>query len=263
MRSSPSGFTTRMLALAAAVTLPGAAVATPSLLDEGLRTPGRAALTGGLPSEEVAPDLSVRWSPVLARAGDPQAASTKQGQGSPDKSAGGSTPDKGSADPALEFDLLGVPPPPPKVNEGSLRLRRTMLTVHQGLGLGLVALQLGTTVVGQLNYSDRFAGGPSTAKYQQPHAILAYTTLAAFTAVGALALLAPSPVERSGGFDRVTLHKISMFTAAAGMLAQGLLGVATRNREGYLNQPDLAAVHLAVGYVTLAAMAVGVGALVY
>jgi hypothetical protein len=192
----------------------------------------------------VSPDLSER-----ASATDDE---KKPNENKPDEKPG-----------SLDFDLLGKPPPPPEVDEGALRLRRTMLTLHQGAGFGLVALQLATTFVGQLNYNDRFANGPSTGQYQQPHALLAYSTLAAFVATGALALLAPSPLKKSEGFDRVTLHKISMYTAAAGMLAQGVLGVATTQREGYLNQPDLAKAHLVAGYVTLAAVAVGVGALVF
>ena len=51
--------------------------------------------------------------------------------------------------------------------------------------------------------------------------------------------------------------------AAAGMLAQGVLGVYTSQREGYLNQEQFAKMHLAIGYGTLAAMTVGVGALVF
>ncbi len=167
------------------------------------------------------------------------------------------------APPRLDFDLLGAPAPAPKVDEGALRLRRTMLSWHQGAGLALLALQLATTVVGQLNYSDRFAGGPSTGRYELSHKVLAYSTLGLFAIDGSLALLAPSPVRRDEGFDRVTLHKIAMFTAAVGMLAQGILGVVTREREGYLNQSQLATIHLAVGYATLAAVGVGVGALTF
>jgi hypothetical protein len=162
----------------------------------------------------------------------------------------------------MSFDLLGeAKPPPDTADAGELRLRRKMLTAHQAIGFGLVGLQLTTTVVGQLNYSDRF-GGPSTARYQLSHAALAYTTLGLFAVNATVALLAPSPVKRSYGMDRVMVHRIAMFTAAAGMVAQGVLGVYTHQREGYLNQEKLATTHLAIGYGTLAAMAIGVGALV-
>jgi hypothetical protein len=166
--------------------------------------------------------------------------------------------------PPLGFDLLGAPAlPPVPVDEGKMRWRRRLLQWHQGVGLGLFGLTLATTVVGQLNYSDRFAGGPSTGKYMGTHQVLSYTTLIAFGGDGALALLAPRPFERQGGFDRVDLHKISMAAATAGMVAQGVIGVMTRQREGYLNQERYARVHLVIGYATLAAVATGVGALIF
>jgi hypothetical protein len=163
---------------------------------------------------------------------------------------------------SLDFDLLGAPAKAHEVDEHALRLRRTMLNWHQSVGLGMFALQLATTVVGQLNYDDKF-GGANTGKYVQPHAVLAYSTVAAFIAAGTLALLAPAPLKRDEGFDRVALHKLSMFTATAGMAAQIVLGVWTQSREGYLNQQSFGTAHLVIGYVTLAAVAAGVGALVF
>jgi hypothetical protein len=213
---------------------------------------------------------------AMARLLDMELSALSQGEQATEPSSGsqeaepGTKPADLSIDPkssgaagSLDFDLLGAPPPVAPVDQNRLRLRRTMLTLHQGFGLGLVGLQLATTVVGQLSYSDRFANGPSTGKYEQSHAILAYATLGTFAANGVLALLAPKPIQASEGFDRVTLHKISMFTAAAGMVAQGVLGVYTREREGYLNQQSFATAHLVIGYVTMAAVAAGVGVLVF
>jgi cytochrome b561 len=173
---------------------------------------------------------------------------------------------KPDTEPGMDFDLLGEPekPPPPSADAKTMRLRSKMLGAHQAMGVGLLALQVATTTVGQLNYSDKFSGGPNTNRYKQPHAILAYTNLGVFVATGAIALLAPEPpgLKRSG-FDRVTLHKVSMFTAAAGMAAQVVLGVYTAQREGFQNQDQLATAHLAIGYATLAAMLVGVSAIVF
>jgi len=39
--------------------------------------------------------------------------------------------------------------------------------------------------------------------------------------------------------------------------------MATAGREGQLNQQDLGKVHLAIGYFTFAALAIGFGALVF
>jgi hypothetical protein len=162
---------------------------------------------------------------------------------------------------SLDFDLLGEPTKTAAVDTEALRRRRTLLDWHQGIGLAMLALDLATTVVGQLNYTDKF-GGDNTAKYARPHAILAYSTLATFLAAGTLSILAPKPFESQGGFDRVTLHKIAMVTAAVGMVAQGVLGIWTSSREGYLNQQSIGTVHLVIGYATLAAVLTGVGAMV-
>jgi hypothetical protein len=54
-----------------------------------------------------------------------------------------------------------------------------------------------------------------------------------------------------------------MAVATAGMVAQGVVGVYADQREGRIDQASLARTHLIIGYVTLAAMSVAVGALVF
>jgi hypothetical protein len=171
----------------------------------------------------------------------------------------------GPADgPSLDFDLLGEPPKPQvPAEDRSARLRRRMLNWHQALGVGLLGLQLASTTVGQLNYGDKF-GIDNTGRYTLSHQVIAYTNLAAFAVTGGIALFAPSAKgPKREGIDRVTVHKIAMGVAAAGMLAQGVLGIQTARREGYLDKQDYGRAHLAIGYATLAAMGVGVGVLVF
>lgn len=246
--------------------VPGDAEASVQLLEEELHPHELAFVAQGRGST---PDLSLPssrpWGRLVA---SERAAARVGGDGSPGGEDGEAKKPEGehpvAAPPpgSLDFDLLGAPAKAERVDEGALRLRRALLNLHQGVGLGMFTLQLATTVVGQLNYNDKF-GGDNTAKYVQPHAILAYSTLATFVAAGTLALLAPSPLKKSEGFDRVSLHKLAMYTATAGMLAEGILGVVTKNREGYQNQQSIGTAHLVVGYVTLAAVAAGVGALIF
>ena len=163
-----------------------------------------------------------------------------------------------------DIDLLGPPKAVKPIDEDAVRRRRTMLQLHQGVGLGMFALELANTVVGQLNYSDKFAAGPNTGKYLLAHQITAYSTLVAFAGTGLLAVFAPTPIPRKPeGFDRLSLHKLSMGVATLGMASEAVLGIWAHGREGYLNQPDLAAAHLVIGYVTLAAVSLGVGAIVF
>jgi hypothetical protein len=228
-------------ALAALVAAPLAARAEPRLLDRSLVRP-------------------VLLSPALGLAQAPGASGQEEdenGKAKPRPEAPGTGPD-------LDFDLLGEAEPPPLVEESpAMRRRRKMLGIHQGLGLGLLALQAGTTVVGQLNYNDKF-GDANTGRYERTHAVLAYTTVAVFATQGLLGVLAPDrPQKLERGFDRVTLHKIAMFTAAAGIVAQAGLGFYTARREGYLDKQDFGRAHLVVGYATAAAVATGVAAFVF
>jgi hypothetical protein len=169
--------------------------------------------------------------------------------------------------PDLGFDLLGPgseEAKPAAYDERRVRLRRNLLATHSLLGLGLAVATTATVVVGQLNYSDRFGGGPSSARYERAHLLLAVGTGILFVGTGLLAIVAPNPLaKRHQGLDRVLLHKIAMFTAAAGMATQIALGTYTSRREGYLNQESLARTHLAIGYATLAATYFGVGSIVF
>jgi hypothetical protein len=169
-------------------------------------------------------------------------------------------------DPELGFDIPATLAPQPEVSsqDGRLSLRRGMLVGHQALGFGLLAIELGATIVGQLNYNDHFVSGAPTGRYQSAHRTLAWGTVATFAATGALAIFAPSPPRRvSQGFDRVALHKWCMAGATAAMAAEAVLGMATAGREGRLNQEGVGKVHLAIGYFTFAAVAIGFGALVF
>jgi hypothetical protein len=165
---------------------------------------------------------------------------------------------------SLDFDLLGDAPKPKLAAEDpSLKTRRSMLNLHQGLGLGLLGLQVASTVTGQLNYSDKF-GTANTGRYKATHQVLVYSNLAAFAVVGGIALFAPTEKNAPPRpFGRTTIHKIGMALATAGMLSQGVLGVRTAQREGYLDKQTYGRAHLAVGYATLAAMCVAVGAIVF
>ncbi len=169
--------------------------------------------------------------------------------------------------PDLGFDLLGpdkAAAQPTAVEDAQVKKRRTLLTIHPLLGIGLVAAETATVVVGQLNYNDKFGGGPGSDRYRMSHRILAFTTGGLFVATGLVALLAPNPLGKEHqGVDRVLLHKIGMVTASAGMLAQIILGIYTARREGYQNQKSLAQTHLDIGYGTLAATYIAVGTIVF
>src|SRR5207237_8170872 len=93
--------------------------------------------------------------------------------------------------------------------EGQLQTRRKMLQLHQVGGL-LTLASLGATVIfGQLNYNDLYGGGGYTRRWYDWHRYSAFTSAALFAGTGALALFAPSPLEKRMRLDTAMLHRIA------------------------------------------------------
>jgi hypothetical protein len=96
--------------------------------------------------------------------------------------------------PSLDFDLLPRPPPAAARQDALLASqvaqRRTMLRLHQGLGLATWAALAATAVVGQLDFDDRFRGGGDTGRWHRAHRTLALSSAALFAGTASLALLA-------------------------------------------------------------------------
>ncbi|MGZ3460522.1 MAG: hypothetical protein ACXU86_18700 [Archangium sp.] len=170
-------------------------------------------------------------------------------------------------EPSMEFELLQPSTTTPESAhlidpelERAISRRRTMLTVHQALGLTMAATLAATVVVGQLNINDVYRGGGDTGRYKGWHTGLAIASTSLFVGTGLLGVLAPTPFKKEFRWDTITFHKIFMSLATVGMLTQVVLGIVTANKEGQLSQVDLVTAHQIVGYATLGA--VGAGALV-
>jgi hypothetical protein len=175
-------------------------------------------------------------------------------------------PVRQAEEPDMDFDLLepseGSAETPRLIDpelERAISTRRTMLTIHQGMGLAMAATLTATIIVGQLNLDDRYRGGGDTGRFQPWHSGLVIASSSLFVGTGLLGLLAPTPFKKELRLDTITLHKIFMSLATVGMLTQVVLGLATASREGQLSQVDFVTAHQVVGYATLGA--VGAGAL--
>ena len=174
------------------------------------------------------------------------------------------------AAPSMDFDLLEEPSaaekaaaPDPAILEGKIRTRRTMLQIHQALGIATLAGLAATEVVGQLNFNDKYRAGGDTGRYQTLHLGLAAGTTVLFATVALLGVFAPEPFEKHMRLDTATVHKAFMAAATAGMLTEVVLGFVTRSREGHLDQPGLATAHQIVGYATLGCMGAGAAVLFF
>jgi hypothetical protein len=202
------------------------------------------------------------WLPRLADAGEAQATEQQASQEPSSRPA----PSEGRAPAAADqdFDLLAPQKPPDEAAKErdrqlmqQLGRRRTMLQLHQLGGYATMATLTAAVVLGQVNYLDKYGGGGDTGRWMTPHAIAAFTAAGVFTATGLLALFAPSPLEKPSRVDTVTLHRIAMAVATAGMVAQVVLGPITASKEGQLSQRDFALAHQIVGYTTLVATYTG------
>jgi hypothetical protein len=170
--------------------------------------------------------------------------------------------------PKLDFDDLL--PPEPAASPADARFerqverRRKMLRFHQGLGIATWSALAATTIVGQLDFNDRFRGGGDTGEYHGAHRALAAGTSAMFLGTALLSLLAPEPYEKKTRFDTATVHKASMAVAAAGMAAQLALGLwARQGSAGTIRERDIATAHQITGYATLGAMTIGAAVLFF
>src|SRR5437764_1254496 len=106
-------------------------------------------------------------------------------------------------------------------------------------------------------------GGGYTRRWYDWHRYSAFTSAALFAGTGALALFAPSPLEKPMRLDTAMLHRIAMGVATAGLATQIVLGFVTAGKGGSLSQRDFALAHQIVGYSTFGASAVGFGVLLF
>ncbi|MCE9668311.1 hypothetical protein LY474_10855 [Myxococcus stipitatus] len=201
-------------------------------------------------------------STTTARAQQPSSASKDApGSDAPRKDPQEASP---AEDPALDFDLLepaetaAAAQVDPEL-QARIDRRRTMLKLHQGLGIAMAAGIATTTVLGQLQFNDSFRGGGDDRNLLGLHRGFAIGTSALFASVGLLGLLAPEPFEKEKTeWDTISYHKLFMALATAGMVAQIILGIMATDRYGKLSETDLATAHQVVGFTTLGAVTAGV-----
>ena len=172
--------------------------------------------------------------------------------------------------PPDDFDLLpkeAAPSPAALARlrelENKLAQRRTMLHYHQMAGFLTLASLTTTAVLGQLDYRDKYGGGGDRGTYRAWHRWMGVAATVIFAGTASLAVFAPVPIEKKPRMDTVTLHKIAMTVAAAGMAAQIVLGIVTAGAEGQRVQRDSALAHQIVGYTTLVAAFAGFTALTF
>lgn len=170
---------------------------------------------------------------------------------------------------ALDFDLLAPPvssaldPRAAARFDRLVHMRRVMLQLHTFVGMALLVATTANVVLGTLNYYDRFGGGGYTNHYDLAHEVAAYTTFGLFTTNLVLGLAAPNPFERKIAADRLLVHRIFMFVAAAGFIAETILGIVSTSHYGANSEPSWALAHLGLGYATSACVYAGAAVFIF
>jgi len=200
--------------------------------------------------------LAALISPAAGEALRPQLAQ-RQKQPAPAQKPGAKPPPE-------DFDLLPKEAAPDTAAlarqlelERRLARRRTMLQFHQLAGFLMLASLTTTVVLGQIDYLDKYGGRGDVGTFHLWHRWMGFAATGIFAGTASLSVFAPVPIEKKTRLDTVTLHKIAMTVAAAGMAAQIVLGIVTATKEGQLAQRDYARAHQIVGYATLVAAFTG------
>lgn len=150
---------------------------------------------------------------------------------------------------------LGIEPPlSPEERMSEIRLRRTMLTIHQIGGFTTLALMLTADYFGQrVIDGDRQLGGV--------HQGLITATILSYGATGLLAVLSPPPLIRRDEGGTIVIHKTLAWIHLIGMIITPILGSTIRHRRVF--NMDQAHFHQISGYLTTAVFATSMLVIVF
>ncbi len=121
-----------------------------------------------------------------------------------------------------------------------IKLRRTLLTIHQTLGILTWFSMAATVTAGQL-WLDGKLDSPSL------HRTLKYPTIIGYSLTGLLSVITPPPIERRREFSTISFHKTLAWLHFAGMVATPILGRLILSSTDYYKS---ARFHQIVGYST-------------
>jgi len=139
---------------------------------------------------------------------------------------------------------IGIASPlTPESRKSELKLRRTMLTLHQIGGFVTLGLMLGAVYYGQ-----QILNGQNG--YRRAHQGFVEATIISYSTTGLLAILSPPPLIRRNDWGTTTIHKTLAWIHVAGMIITPILGGMINRRgtpEAYLRSEHF---HQISAYIT-------------
>jgi len=126
--------------------------------------------------------------------------------------------------------------------EKELKIRRTLLTIHQTLGIITWFSMAATVTTGQLWLDGKL----NSAKL---HRTLKWPTIIGYSLTGLCAVIAPPPTQRNFEFSNISVHKMLAWGHFLGMVSTPILGRLILSSKDYYKS---ARIHQIVGYSTFA-----------
>ncbi len=106
--------------------------------------------------------------------------------------------------------------------ERELRVRRTMLKIHQGLGLATAGAMLAQGILGSQLYKGNYA-------VRNAHESVALGINIAYSTTALMAFAAPPPMVNRKKFDNIKLHKLLSVVHLSGMIGTNVLAHQIEN----------------------------------
>ncbi|MFN3134831.1 MAG: hypothetical protein ACK44H_04590 [Candidatus Kryptonium sp.] len=146
------------------------------------------------------------------------------------------------------FRLVGVAPLTFESREKELRLRRTMLSLHQLGGFITVGLMTGTVYYGQQVFNGKY-------ELINKHRNFVKATVVSYYLTASLALFSPPPLIRhEKETSSISIHKALAWVHFTGMISTPILGLSIKKTSDPDKAHRLRQIHQISGYITLASL---------
>ena len=146
------------------------------------------------------------------------------------------------------FRIIGIAPLTMESREKELKLRRTMLSLHQLGGFVTVGLMAMTVYYGQQVFNGKY-------ELINKHRGFVRATVVSYYLTASLSLFSPPPlVRREKETSSISIHKALAWVHFAGMLSTPILGLSTRKTLDPDKAARLRQIHRVSGYITLASL---------
>lgn len=152
--------------------------------------------------------------------------------------------------------VMKVAPLTPEGRTNELKVRRTMLRMHQAMGFVTLAGFVAQGIVGSKLYR---AEGDDYTRIKRTHEALATGINIAYTTTALLSLTAPpKAVDERRGLSSIKVHKYLAVVHIAGMIATNILSRQVGEQRNLADYQRVKSYHRAAAFTTFGAFAASI-----